>query len=94
MAEHLNVDTEALRSIAASFDDASIDVDQLALPVAVDGGIATTDIDLLLSMLSSELGAVAGGLDIMTQRLIESRQHYIDSDNEAAEAIFTAGVVQ
>lgn len=91
MAEHLDVDPEILRSIGESFDEASLAVDVLRLPEGVDGGIASADIALLVSALSLDLGTIAGGMDAMSQAVLESRRLYLECDAEAAENIFLAG---
>lgn len=91
MAEHLDVDPAVLEGISRSFDDESLAVDQLTLPGDVDGGIASADILLLLAELSLDIGSIAGGMHTMALQLSETRRLYVESDAEAAEAIFLAG---
>lgn len=91
MADHLDVDTEVLRTIASGFDETSRRVDELSLPAGVDGGIATADVLVLLSDLSLDLADIAGGMDAMSQQLLDTRQLYLQSDEDAAEGIFLAG---
>lgn len=91
MAEHLDVNTDVLRTIARSFDDTSRQIDELSLPGGVDGGIASGDILALLADVSLDLADIAEGMDGMAQHLFDTRSLYIDRDEEAAEAIFMAG---
>lgn len=91
MADHLDVAPEVLRGIAAGFDDRSREVDELTLPAGVDGGLASADILLLVAEVSADLGQLAGGLEAMSRKVLDSRQLYLDSDAAAAEALFLAG---
>lgn len=91
MAGQLDVEPEVLRSIADSFDGVSRHVDELSLPDGVDGGIATADILLLLADLATDLGSIAGDMQSMSHRLAQTRTLYLESDADAAEAIFLAG---
>ena len=87
MAEHLDVNTDVLHGIAGRFDVASHEVDELSLPDAVDGGIASGDIHLLLADVSLDLAELAGGLDAMSQLLLDTQQLYLDRDEHAAETL-------
>lgn len=91
MAENLDVNPDVLRTIAGSFDATSGEVDELSLPGGVDGGIASGDILVLLADVSVDLAEIAGGLDVMSQQLLETRQRYISCDEGSAEVIGMVG---
>ena len=91
MAEDLDVNTDVLLGIASRFDDTSREIDELRLPNAVDGGIASGDIHVLLAELSLDLAEIASGMDAMSRQLVATRQLYVDRDERAAEAIILSG---
>lgn len=91
MADHLDVVPKVLEHISRTFDDRSQTVEGLTLPSDVDGGRASADILLLLSEVSADLSSMSGGMFAMSAQLSESRRLYIETDVEAAEAIFLTG---